>query len=101
MGRDEAQEAFEGRHEGQDHESHEGAHEGSSHEGDEESHEESHEVSKVAKQGGLTYLIIVDFNSCCSVRALIDLKRFQAHARSIFLFSVSSMSCKVKALCLI
>merc|ERR1711862_154773 len=83
----EAQEAFESRHEGQDHESHEGAYEGCSHEGHEEGHEEGYEVRMVATKSGLTYLITVHFNSCCSMRALIGFKGFEARIWSItFLF---------------
>merc|ERR1711924_276026 len=84
-----------GRHEGQDHESHESAHEGCSHVGDEEGHEEGHEVKILAKQGGLTYLITVDVNSCCSVCALICLKGFEAHVWSI-LYPFRSAVCPAR-----
>merc|ERR1712196_360773 len=81
--RHEAQEALESRHEGQDHESHESAYEGCSDEG----HEEGHEVRMVATKSGLTFLITVHFNSCCSMRAPIGLKGCEARIWIItFLF---------------
>merc|ERR1711924_299417 len=87
----EAQEALESRHEGQDHESHEGAYEGCSHEG----HEEGHEVRMVGTQSGLTYLITVHFNSCCSMRAPIGLKGFEARISSIT-FPLRSAVCPAR-----